>query len=388
MVSQQKFKRIALAFAATALPCLAQAKQPNPDRYIVKFAPGKAAEARAALTRAAARVALELPVHDAVAVVLPAAALAGLSRNPNVEYIEPDVLRYPMALTSNSTGSPYELGQLVPYGIKMVQADQVSDTLAGSRKVCIIDSGYNVAHEDLSQGGNVSGTDDPTGAGLWEVDENHHGTHVAGTISALNQPGIGVVGVAPNSILKLHIVKVFDAAGWAYSSSLTAAVDMCAAAGANVISMSLGGSFSSRTESNAFDKYYKQSPKSILSIAAAGNGGNSRVSYPAGYTNVVSVAAIDENKAWASFSSSTRTWNWRRPAFRCCRPYRVEPRGSRRSVWISPMPRRRWTARQRVHQRRTQHWPIAERAHLRVRRRPAARFASFNAAATPLPTRW
>ena len=292
MRHSKRLNLIALALAASALPHLAQAAQPNPDRHIVKFAPGKSAAARAALTRAAARVALELPLHDAVAVELPAAALAGLARNPNIEYVEPDVVRHPMQLSSQI--------ERIPYGIPMVQADMVPDTLAGNRKICIIDSGYDRGHEDLGAGSNVTGEFD-SGTGWWYTDENHHGTHVAGTVAAIFN-GLGVVGVAPNKLLKLHIVKVFGADGWAYSSTLTAAVDKCAAAGANVISMSLGGGASSRTEIAAFDKYYKRAGNSILSIAAAGNAGNTRVSYPAGYANVVSVAAVDENRAWATFS--------------------------------------------------------------------------------------
>ncbi len=300
MKSSSVFAAIAMVLSGAALPQWLQAAQPSPDRYIVKFMPGKSAEARGAITRAAGRVALELPAHDAVAVELPAPALAGLARNPNIEYVEPDVLRYPLALATPSTATPYASGQLVPYGIKLVQADQVSDSLASNRKVCIIDSGYDNAHEDLA-GNSVTGEYD-SGTGWWYTDENHHGTHVAGTVAAINNSGVGVVGVNPNRQLKLHIVKVFDAAGWAYSSTLTAAVDKCAAAGANVISMSLGGSFSSRTESAAFDKYYRRSVDSILSIAAAGNDGNRRASYPAGYDSVVSVAAVDENSAWATFS--------------------------------------------------------------------------------------
>ena len=292
MRHSKRLNLIALALAASALPHLAQAAQPNPDRHIVKFAPGKSAAARAALTRAAARVALELPLHDAVAVELPAAALAGLARNPNIEYVEPDVVRYPMQFSSQI--------ERIPYGIPMVQADKVPDTLAGNRKICIIDSGYDRGHEDLGAGSNVTGEFD-SGTGWWYTDENHHGTHVAGTVAAIFN-GLGVVGVAPNKLLKLHIVKVFGADGWAYSSTLTAAVDKCAAAGANVISMSLGGGASSRTEIAAFDKYYKRAGNSILSIAAAGNAGNTQVSYPAGYANVVSVAAVDENRAWATFS--------------------------------------------------------------------------------------
>jgi subtilisin family serine protease len=92
---------------------------------------------------------------------------------------------------------------------------------------------------------------------------------------------------------------VFGADGWAYSSSLAAAANKCAAAGANVISMSLGGPTANATERRAFDSL---AAKGILSIAASGNDGNTTVSYPAGYASVMSVGAVDENKAWASFS--------------------------------------------------------------------------------------
>lgn len=81
-----------------------------------------------------------------------------------------------------------------------------------------------------------------TGTGWWYNDGDGHGTHVAGTIAGVNNPGTGVVGVLPNKKIKLHIVKVFAADGdWAYSSTLASAAKQCGRAGANVISMSLGG---------------------------------------------------------------------------------------------------------------------------------------------------
>ncbi|TDM08636.1 MAG: peptidase S8 [Ideonella sp. MAG2] len=126
-----------------------------------------------------------------------------------------------------------------------------------------------------------------------------HGTHVAGTVAAINNSGVGVVGVNPNKKLKLHIVKVFGANGWAYSSSLSNAAKKCQAAGANIISMSLGGSLNNPLESKTFANLQKAG---ILSIAAAGNDGNTATSYPAGYASVVSVAAVDANKVAAGFS--------------------------------------------------------------------------------------
>jgi subtilisin family serine protease len=281
----------------------AQAAPGEKIRVIVAFKPGHGAAIEQAVIASQGKVKLRIHGMDAVAVEVSEHALAGLERNPNVEYVEEDVKRHPLAGTTPSTGSPYLGGQLVPYGIKMVQADQLPDTYAANRKVCIIDSGYAKGHDDLSVGANITGDNDP-GTGDWFTDENHHGTHVAGTISALNNSGIGVVGVTSNNQLKLHIIKVFGADAWAYSSTLASAANKCGTAGANVISMSLGGSFSSRTEQKAFDTLYTSGNggKGVLSIAAAGNDGNTRVSYPAGYASVVSVAAIDESKAWATFS--------------------------------------------------------------------------------------
>ncbi len=288
--------RPAALAALVLLGCAAWAA-PDTTRVIVAFKPGAAVTVKAAVARAAGTVQHEIFGMDAVAIEVPAAALAGLQRNPNVEYVEEDLKRYPMAGTSPSTGSPYALGQLVPYGITMVQANQLPDTYAANRKVCIIDSGYDRAHVDLSSGTEVTGEYD-SGTGWWYTDENHHGTHVAGTIAAVNN-GVGVVGVNPNRQLRLHIVKVFGADAWAYSSTLASAANKCHAAGANVISMSLGGSRSNRTEQLAFDSLQS---KGVLSIAAAGNAGTTAQSYPASYNSVMSVAAIDEAKAWATFS--------------------------------------------------------------------------------------
>jgi subtilisin family serine protease len=289
---------LALAAAATlsSQPVLAQGAAET-TRVIVAFKPGAAGAAQAAIAAARGQVRHQIHGMNAVAIEVPSQALAGLARNPNIEYVEADEKRYPLAGTA-PTVAPYQSGQLMPYGIKMVQADQLFGTDASNRTVCIIDSGYDGSHEDLPHGVNITGTDDP-GTGRWDTDENHHGTHVAGTIAALNNAGKGVVGVSANGTLNLHIIKVFGAEAWAYSSTLASAANRCRDAGANIISMSLGGARSNRTEQNAFDTL---AANNILSIAAAGNDGNNRVSYPAGYASVVSVAALDENKRWATFS--------------------------------------------------------------------------------------
>jgi subtilisin family serine protease len=270
-------------------------------RYIVKFRAGRGAAGRAALRAAGGQVVLVLGPQDAVAARIPAAALAGLSRNPNVDYIEGDAVREPYAVSDvATTGS-----EILPYGIQLVQANLVSTTAAASQKICIIDSGYSQQQEDLKDAitGDVTFTAD-AGSGTWDKDSCGHGSHVAGTISAIAGNGVGVVGVIPD--VRLHIVKVFGndtldsgACGWTYSSNLVSALNACRAAGANIVSMSLGGTVKSRTEDAAFQSAYNAG---VLSIAAAGNGGNTKVSYPAGYASVVSVAALDSTETLASFS--------------------------------------------------------------------------------------
>ncbi len=219
---------------------------------------------------------------NAFVVSLPEAALDGIRHNRNVKLVEEDALRYPM-------------GQMTPYGIAMVQAPEMwaSGSTGSGITVCVIDSGVKTTHEDLSGAIFLGGY-----PSTWNQDTCGHGSHVSGTILARNNT-LGVVGVAPN--VKEYMVKVFDGSncGWSYSSTLVDAANRCYAAGAKIISMSLGGSLYSSAENSAFASLYS---KGVLPIAAAGNAGNTKVSYPAGYTSVVSVAAVDSNGTVASFS--------------------------------------------------------------------------------------
>ncbi|MFW5926891.1 MAG: PKD domain-containing protein [Wenzhouxiangella sp.] len=289
-MKQSKLRLTALAGAVGLM--MSGAALADDGRYIVQFAPGSAGQGVAAVQAAGGDVKVDLTDRsvNAIAATLPEQALEGLNNNPNIVNIESDNRIYPMA-------------QSVPYGIPMVQADQVSDADAGNRMVCIIDSGYYDGHEDL-QTGNVTASHD-SGSGDPFTDSCGHGSHVAGTIAALDNDA-GVIGVNPSGNLNMHIVKVFGdddpesgSCGWSYSSDLIDAAYECGDAGADVINMSLGGGTSSSTEEQAFQDLYDQG---VLSIAAAGNDGNTAYSYPASYDVVVSVAAIDSNKQVADFS--------------------------------------------------------------------------------------
>lgn len=267
----------------------AQVDSSAPQRYIIKFKNngnavnkmGNRGRSELAISRAnnvvkkaGGKVKLSMRHNLAVAAELTEKQKKRLEKNPNIEYVEVDRIRRFMA-------------QDVPYGISQVQADLVDDSVAsasaGGKKVCVIDSGLDLPHEDMGTlGGTINGTND-SGTGNWYDAGGPHGTHVAGTIAALdNSFGVrGVIGSDPN----LHIVKVFNESGWGYSSSLVSAIETCADNGADVVNMSLGGGGSSQTEANAMQNLYNQG---VLLVAAAGNDGSAYsstdpMSYPASY---------------------------------------------------------------------------------------------------------
>lgn len=295
----QTLKNIALITIIGGLNSSAWAE--GNERVIVKFAEGRRAQGISLLTNLRATVHHNLSRHNAMAVSLPARAVQGLTRNPNIESVEVDYPRYLTSLYSDDAGDP-TVGQLRPYAIFQSEADQVTLDMANAKRVCIIDSGLAYigqgetggANPDFSQT-NITGDSD-SGTGNWYQDGGPHGTHVAGTIAALDNE-FGVVGMAPGT--PLHIIKVFNEAGWGYSSDLAYAAGKCQDAGAQIISMSLGGGGANSVEENAFNQF---TANGGLVIAAAGNDGNAVRSYPAGYKSVMMVGANDSDNQIASFS--------------------------------------------------------------------------------------
>jgi subtilisin family serine protease len=170
--------------------------------------------------------------------------------------------------------------------------------------VCVIDTGLYWQHEDIADypseymlGGH---SQDPLSA--WDEDGYGHGTHVAGTISALDND-VGVIGVSPGKV-SLFMVKVFGQDGlWTYASDLMDAAFTCADNGANIINMSLSGSAGPGAEKKAFAELYEQG---ILSVAAASNDGTRQRVFPASYDSVISVAATDINNDIADFSNQNK----------------------------------------------------------------------------------
>jgi len=187
--------------------------------------------------------------------------------------------------------------QTVSYGIDMVKAKDTWEEFSvrgKGIKVCVVDSGL-FEHTDLTAS-RISGYNGKEAVTPWNEDGNGHGTHVAGIIAATDN-NIGAVGVAPDA--EIYVVRVFRDNGRFFGSDITAAVEICREAKARIINMSLGGARSLSAENNTFNIL---ADEGIISIGAAGNDGNTEFSYPASYSAVLSVAAVDSKKNLASFS--------------------------------------------------------------------------------------
>jgi len=205
--------------------------------------------------------------------------------------IEEDPERYkpePMVESSRKLQN-----QQIQFGINMVRAPETWDKF-GVRgegiRVCVMDSGLFSDHTDLTTS-NLSGYNGPEAVTPWNEDVDGHGTHVTGIIAA------GDAGVAPDA--EIYVVRVFDNQGRFFGSDVTAAAEICREADARIINMSFGGPRSLSTENDTFNIL---ADEGIISIGAAGNDGNTEFSYPASYSTVISVAAVDSNMNLASFS--------------------------------------------------------------------------------------
>jgi thermitase len=175
---------------------------------------------------------------------------------------------------------------------------------SGGVKIGIVDTGIDQTHAELS------GKTVDCGAAFGGIvtsgacaDDNMHGTHVAGTIAAKANNATGVAGVAFNA--NLSICKaLYTAAGTGLTSDVAACIAWVHARGAKVISMSLGGGASTTLQNAVAAAWENGGANGSVLVAAAGNDGDSTVNYPAGYAQVVSVAATDHNDAKASFSNT------------------------------------------------------------------------------------
>jgi thermitase len=225
------------------------------------------------------------------------AVVKALSKNPNVEYAEPNYT-FQSTWTPNDT---YYSGY--QYGFQTTDTDLAWDITKGNsgQEVAVLDTGVDYNHPDLDS--KVLLGYDFVDNDYTPYDLNGHGTHVAGTVAAETNNAQGVAGMAPNT--NILAVRVLDANGSGSLADIADGIEYAADAGAEVINLSLGCNCSTTTLKNAVNYAWN---KGVVVVAAAGNDGVSTTFEPASYTNAIAVAAVDRYDQLASFSNWGASW--------------------------------------------------------------------------------
>jgi len=161
--------------------------------------------------------------------------------------------------------------------------------------VGIVDTGVQYTHPDLDD--NYAGGVDFVNPGTTPMDENGHGTHVAGIICA-EANDIGIRGVAPSA--KFLAVRVLNSAGRGTAWNIAKGIAWANQHGADIINLSLGTTAPSQIISRAIIAAYNNGS---LIVAAAGNNGVNQYTYPAAYPSVIAVSAIDKSETLAPYSN-------------------------------------------------------------------------------------
>lgn len=222
----------------------------------------------------------------------PIGAVLRLNQDPRVEQAELNYKRRALFVPNDALYASQ-------WAIPRIEAEQGWDAATGSEVViAIVDTGVDLDHPDLAEkivpGFNfVDNNDLP-------MDDNGHGTHVAGIAAAAGNNGLGVAGVSWSS--KIMPIKVLDASGTGNDYHAAQGIIWAVDHGAKVINLSFGGLQYSSLLQEAVNYAHD---KGALVVAAAGNealNGNPPF-YPAALDNVVAVGALDESDSRASFSS-------------------------------------------------------------------------------------
>ena len=265
------------------------------QRFIVTFPPNAPIN-NAALEGLAHRFGgdvVPLPLVNGALVIVPPTARGLLESFPGA-FVEEDGI-----VTIVGIGDTADAEVAAAWGVDRIDAEKAWGITTGTGvKVGIIDTGINYNHPDLA--GAYTGGYDYVNKDTYPVDDNGHGTHVAGTVAAVHGNG-GVAGVAPGA--SLYAYKVLNASGSGYWSNVIAALGQAVTDGVKVVNMSLGANSAPRALQTACDNAYSAG---VLLVAAAGNDGKGSVSYPARYNSVIAVAATnsaDQRPWWSNFGS-------------------------------------------------------------------------------------
>lgn len=270
---------------------------PRPPQLLVKFA--KDANKSAILGQVGASVVAEIPqLNVSVVSVKDQTAALGKLRIQKIDYAEID------AVATKTLSDPLYASQWGLPKISWNKLDASSSayqqaTSSAFPKIAVIDTGVDYNHPDLT--GKVDTLND------WDfvnndndaMDDESHGTHVAGIAAAstLNDQGISAVSINSSTILPM---KVLDQYGSGYYSWIAQGIIRAADQGARVINLSLGGRYNSTTLLNAVNYAFN---KGSVVVAAAGNNDSTRAFYPAYYSNSIAVWASTRSDTRASFSN-------------------------------------------------------------------------------------
>ena len=219
------------------------------------------------------------------------------ANNPRIAYCEQDQVMNTVVQGKGKPGGggTTQPAETKPWGITRVGGGQTGAT----GRAWVIDSGVDLDHPDL----NVNGAAGATFIVRTTTanDDNGHGTHVAGTIGAIDND-IGVVGVAPG--VQIIPVKVLDRRGSGSNSGVIAGVDFAAANHLNgdVANMSLGGGFSQALN----DAVIAAAQGGLKFALAAGNESTSATTKSpasANGANIYTISSFAQGDRWSSFSN-------------------------------------------------------------------------------------
>ncbi|RDV11002.1 peptidase S8 [Arthrobacter sp. RT-1] len=242
-----------------------------------------------------------------------------LSRNPAVEYAEPDLVvtpatndtYFPRQYALQNTGQPIDNTldkRVMAAGTVDADVDAVeawSVTTGSGVKVAVLDSGVATDNPDINpQVVDRANFSSSATRGKDQVAEDYygHGTHVAGIVAAIADNGRGVAGVCRGCTILAG--KVLSDSGMGSTSALANGINWAVSRGAKVINISLVVGASVTLESAVNNAWNA----GVVLVAAAGNGGNENIFYPAAYPNVIAVGATDNKDLKASFSTFGPSW--------------------------------------------------------------------------------